>query len=115
MSWSINNAAHLCLWHHESWIKNTPDQTFTDCGEWSTDYLIGSAIGESSNMRSKKARKHALMLNDVFINLNRASYERGIDPESAINEMQNILMDRQKTMKDLGDIVDGCFKFRGEK
>lgn len=114
MSWNRNNRAHACLCFFEKWHHDKRDTLFTPAGEWSSNFLIKSAAGESSDVRSSKARAHAEMLDGVFTGLYRAQYEDGFDRDTAISQMQDVLGDESKKMKDLGDPVDAAYRFIGE-
>lgn len=114
MSWSKNNRAHACLWFFEIWHHDQRDALFEPSGEWSTDFLIKAAPGESGEMRLAKCRSHAEMLDGAFTNLYRAKLESGVTTEDAIDRMVDVLNDKTKKLKDLGDPVDACYRFLGE-
>jgi hypothetical protein len=115
MSWSANNKAHACLWQFETWHHNKKEESFTNTGNWQTDFIIKSAAGEPTEMRSSKATTHAELLNQVFTSLFKAKYETGYEEDDkAINAMEAVLKDSAKTMADLGVEVDKAYLFRGE-
>ena len=111
MSWSKTNSAHACLFFFEKWYHDRRDTLFTPSGEWSTDFLIKSAAGESAATRSSKANAHAEMLDSVFSNWFKAEYETGFDKNKAIENIINVLDDSTKKMKDLGDPIDSAYRF----
>ena len=114
MSWNKNNRAHTSLWFFEKWHHDRRDTQFIPAGEWETSFLIKSVAGDTPGAREKKALTHAEMLDGVFTNLFRASYEQGVDRDAAIDKMKAVLIDDSKRMKDLGDPVDECYQFLGE-
>lgn len=114
MSWNANNRAHACLWIFETWHHKQKDMGFDEVAKWSCDFIIKSATGDSAATKKKKANVHAVLLDDAFTSLYRASYETGKDQNSSIAAMENVLSDSTKTMSDLADIVDAEYKFRGE-
>ena len=114
MSWNSNNRAHACLWLFEIWDKNKREAGFDEVGNWKSDFIIKSAVGDSSEMRQKKARTHAKKLDGAFISLYRAKYEPGQDGNSAINAMGAVLSNNASTMSDLADVVDAKYRFLGE-
>ncbi|MDH3228885.1 MAG: hypothetical protein OEN55_03730 [Alphaproteobacteria bacterium] len=113
-SWQNNNRAHACLWLFEMWHHDRRDAKFTPSGQWSTDFLIRSAAGESAAMRKGKAQTHVEMLDGAFINLYRAQYEDGVDRDTALAAMLAVLNDRDKKLEDLGEPVDANYRFLGE-
>lgn len=114
MSWNRNNRAHTCLCFFEKWHHDRRDTQFNPTGEWTTDFLIKSAAGDTSDMRSNKARAHAELLDGVFASMFRAKYEDGFDQNMAIAQMNDVLSDSSKKMKDLGDPIDAAYQFIGE-
>lgn len=113
MSWNKNNRAHTSLCFFEMWDKKV-DVKFTTAGEWDTNFLIGFSAGESEETRAFQVKTHADKLDSVFISLYRATYEDGFNSDLAIASISNILSDKDKTLSDLGDIVDAAYKFYGE-
>ncbi|HJR68994.1 MAG TPA: hypothetical protein VKA43_03065 [Gammaproteobacteria bacterium] len=114
MSWEKNNRAHACLCVFEKWHHKKRDVPFVATGEWTTDFLIKSAAGESAAMRSKKARAHAELLDGAFSGLYRAKYETNFDRDTAIEQMLAVLKNKTMKLKDLGDPVDQAYQFIGE-
>jgi hypothetical protein len=114
MSWEKNNKAHACLCIFEKWHHDKRDVPFVATGEWTTNFLIKSAAGDSAAMRRSKARAHAEMLDGVFSNLYRTKYETDVDRDTAVEEMFAVLIDKTKKLKDLGDPVDQAYQFIGE-
>lgn len=113
-SWQNNNRAHTSLWFFEMWHLDQRTAKFTPSGEWSTNFLIRSAAGESSDMRKDRVRTHAEMLDGAFIKLYRAEYEDGVDRDAALATMEAVLNDSGKTLADLGGPVDASYRFIGE-
>ena len=113
-NWQKNNRAHAGLCFFEKWHHEQPDVKFTPAGQWSTNYLIKSASGESENMRADKAQAHAELLDGAFKSLFVAKYEEGIDRDAALAAILQVLNDSSKKLEDLGDPVDECYQFIGE-
>ena len=114
MSWNANNRAHACLWIIETWHHDQRNLGFDEVGGWKTEFIIKAAAGESAAMRTQKAETHAVLLDDMFTSIYRAAYEAKVDQAAAVAAMQQVLEDKAKTMADLADVVDECFRFRGE-
>lgn len=114
MSWQKNNRAHACLSFFEAWHHDQKEVKFTPTGDWSTNFLIKSAAGETAAMRAGKAKTHAEMLDGVFTGLFRAKREAGVDRDAALGSMLAVLGDSGKKLKDLGDPVDASYRFIGE-
>jgi hypothetical protein len=114
MSWNANNRAHACLWLVETWHHGQRDAGFDEVGGWKTDFLIKAAAGESAAMRQGKVEAHAALLDEVFTSLYRATYEPGKTRTTALADLGTVLADSAKTAADLADVVDTCFRFRGE-
>jgi hypothetical protein len=114
MSWEKNNRAHACLCVFEKWHHNKRKVSFEATGEWTTDFLIKSAAGDSAAMRTSKARAHAELLDGAFSGLYRAKYSTGFNRAKAIEQMFAVLDDRALKLKDLGDPVDEAYQFIGE-
>jgi len=114
MAWNSNNRAHTSLWGFEIWDHAQEDVGFKEVGDWGANFIIKLAAGDGSQMRSDKARTHAEKLDGAFISMFRASYEQGENRTSAIIGMEKLLVDSDKTMSDLADVVDEKYKFLGE-
>jgi len=114
MSWNANNRAHACLWIFETWHHDQRDLGFDEVGNWKCNFIIKAAAGEGAVMRKEKANTHAMLLDDVFTSLYRATYEANKDQVTSIADMEAVLGDDTKTMSDLADVVDAAYRFRGE-
>jgi hypothetical protein len=114
MAWSPNNKAHTCLSGFEIWHHKQKNISFQDSGEWSTNFLIKAALGESPQVRSKKVQAHAKLLDQVFRSLFGARPEAALTDRQVLEKMIAVLTDGSQTMKDLGDAVDAGFRFLGE-
>lgn len=114
MSWNANNRAHACLWIVETWHHDQRNLGFDEVGAWKTEFVIKAAAGESADMRREKAETHAALLDDMFTSLYRAVYEAEMNQTAAVAAMQTVLANKDKTVADLADVVDECFRFRGE-
>ena len=114
MTWNPAEPAHACLCFFEKWHQDQRGVQFTPAGEWMTDFLIKSAAGESQQLRDSKAMAHATLLNEVFVNLFRVTYEDGFTQDTAIQQMGDVLKINSNKMKDLGDPVDAAYRFRDE-
>lgn len=114
MTWNPAEPAHACLSFFEKWHHDHRSTLFTASGEWNTDFLIKSSANESQSMRDSKAAAHANLLDEVFTSLFRAQYENGVSKNAAIAEMETVLKDAAKKMKDMGDPVNAAYRFKGE-
>lgn len=114
MSWNANNRAHACLWIFETWHHKKNNLGFDEVKDWTCDFIIKSAAGESAAIKKKKAETHAVLLDNAFTSLYRATYEASNNQDSSIAAMETVLSDSTKTMSDLADVVDTAYRFKGE-
>jgi hypothetical protein len=112
-NWSNNNRAHASLWFFEVYHQGN-EVPFAKAGNWKTSYLIGVVPGDSSAMVNQKAKAHAVLLDEVFTKLYRATYEPGISQIDATDGMEVVLQDPGKLITDLAAVVDEKYKFIGE-
>lgn len=114
MAWNPAEPAHACLCFFEKWHHEQRSVQFTPAGEWTTDFLIKSAAGESKAVRDSKADAHARLLDEVFIKIFRVNYEDAFTQDMAIQQMGDVLKNNAKMMKDLGDPVNAAYRFADE-
>lgn len=125
MSWSKNNVAHRSLWamvryfHKDELAGNF--ETFNQGAKWSNKRVLKIADNDSTEMVKSKAESLALKLDDFFVNLFHTSYEKvsgtlTLDEarDDAVTQMVAHLIQQDKKLKDMGDIVDSHYLFKGE-
>jgi hypothetical protein len=126
MSWSKNNNAHKTLWalityFHKESLEGQPFVKFADGGEWDIGRVIKVAGNASPEMVKNNAGAMATKLDEFFIGVFKAKYEKvsdTVDENSArgtgIAAMTNALAQTNKKLKTVGDIVDEHYVFKGE-
>src|SRR5258705_11841633 len=69
----------------------------------------------SEDLRRQEAIILASRFDSQFIKAHRATYEKGVSRPERIATMLEVMMQGKKTVEDLSDIDDDCYKFRDEK
>jgi len=114
MKWTKNNLACGATWtallildQNKRAFPNSADVTIGTFKMW--------APGESAKLRAVRARSLATMLDNIFVSLERADYEKDVDRPAAIDAMRDVLVDDEQTLTDLASTVDDNYSFVGEK
>ena len=111
--WSNNNRAHTSLWFFESYHHGNATG-FDHAKTWTCGYLTGVVAGDGPEMIASKARAHAVLLDEAFTKLYRATYEPGVTQQETTLAFETVLTDTEKTIVDLAKVVDDKLKFNGE-
>src|SRR4030095_3067722 len=88
---------------------------FEEAGELLMNNLLFFNAHASEDLRRQEAIILASRYDSQFINAHRATYEKNVSRPGSIASMVEIMMQGKKTVEDLSDIVDACYKFRDEK
>jgi len=69
----------------------------------------------SDDMRRQEAIILSFRLNNEFVIIYKAEFEKNQNEADSISKMSELLQKADKTVEDLSDVVDGCYKFRDEQ
>lgn len=69
---------------------------------------------QQSDARDVRSRSLATSLDGVFIRVRGAQYEEGVNQESAISSLVEILNVGSKVVADLAEVADSQYRFWGE-
>jgi hypothetical protein len=87
---------------------------FEDAGSREMKELLFFNQHISADLLKQEALMLAFRLNDEFIEIYKATYEEDETDISSIAKMIGILIKADKTVEDLSDTVDGCYRFKDE-
>ena len=88
---------------------------FDEAGTFAMKDLLFFNSHASDDLRRQEAIILASRFDSQFIKAHRASYEKGVSRPESIAKMVEVMMQAKKTVEDLSDIIDDCYKFRDEK
>tara|TARA_A100001015_G_scaffold319946_1_gene444611 strand:+ start:2534 stop:2890 length:357 start_codon:yes stop_codon:yes gene_type:complete len=112
-TWSNNNRACTTLWT-TLFTMHQLVTNFEDSGNLQIKDLTFYNPLNSSTLRMQEAGIVADHLDNVFRFGRGAVYERDVDRTIAITAMVNVLIDGEKLVSDLADVVDQCYLFWNE-
>jgi hypothetical protein len=121
MSWSINNVAHLSIWrfarslHVDFVLQSNPPTTFVEGGEWLNAFIISAPPGADSNVVRAKAGQFAEKFNAWIVIQKDATYEQGVDKNTAIKKLADALAVPDSKLSSVGDVVDDVYLCKGEQ
>lgn len=108
--WTINNRASTTLWT-TLFRMNQLDTNFEDSGELKvSDLTFFNNLG-SADLREQEASVIADQLDNIFRLGRGAKYENGVDRQSAMESMIEVLTDEDKLVSELGETVDAAYRF----
>lgn len=108
--WNKNNLACLNLWS-TLFIMKESQRSFKNSGDIKMkDFLFFNPV-LSPDLLKAAARALAIDLDRAFINTCFAAYETGITKTIAIDDMTTLLLNANKTMAHLAEIVDEDYQF----
>ena len=111
--WSNNNRAHTSLWFFETYHHGDA-KGFEYAKTWTTGFLSGVVPGDGPEMIGQKSRAHAVLLDEVFTKLYRATYEPDVTQQAATSALETVLTDVDNSIVDLAKVVDDQYRFNGE-
>jgi len=108
--WSNKNRACKTLW--TSLLQmNQLVTNFEDSGDLKMSDLTFFNNLSSADLRQQEASVIADQLDNIFRLGRGAKFEEGTDRAGAMDSMIQVLTDEDKLVKDLGEIVDGAYRF----
>ncbi|HET9746736.1 MAG TPA: hypothetical protein VFP97_13565 [Chitinophagaceae bacterium] len=88
---------------------------FEDAGSMVMEDLLFFNSHASEDLRRQEAIILASRFDSQFIKAHRARYEKDVSRPGSIAAMTELMMQAEKTVEELSDIIDACYKFRDEK
>jgi hypothetical protein len=88
---------------------------FDNAGTLTMKDLLFFNIHSSVDLRRQEAIILAFRLDNEFINIYKAKFENNETSATSISKMVEIMLKENKTVEDLSDKVDSCYKFKDER
>lgn len=88
---------------------------FTEAGKLKMKDLIFYNVNSSDDLRKQEANILSFRLNNKFTEIYKAKFEKDETIASSIFKMSEVMVDGNKKVEDLCDIVDSCYKFKDEQ
>ena len=108
--WSSNNLACINVWS-TLYIMKQHDEVFKKAGDIEMkNLLFFNPLLTPGELRFE-AEGIADFLDTVFVNTYNASYEEGLNRETALEDMVDILIDGDKTLAHLAEAIDEDYEF----
>ena len=112
--WSPNNRACKTTWF-TLFVLNQHQEAFPDAGKLQMKDLTFYSRTADADLRKTMARDLAIAMDNNFRLIRGANFEQSVQPEAALGDMVNTLLDEDKTMADLAGVNDNNYRFLGEK
>lgn len=113
MKWTINNQACVATWSALLVLDQTK-RAFATAETVKIGTFPMWAKGESAKLRAARAKSLAVMLDNIFRKFEGAAYEPSSTRPQAINATAAILVDDEKTIAELANVVDDSYHFAEE-
>jgi hypothetical protein len=111
--WSVNNRACTSMWMALR-ILAQHKKVFGQAGALTMKDLAFRNTTASDELHEVQARTLAVQLNNVFQKIDGAKLESGVTEGTAVADMEAVLTDDAKTVADLAEVSDRCYRFFGE-
>jgi hypothetical protein len=112
-NWTKNNLAHRRTFLTLRILEQTKRQ-FEAAADQKMSQLKFCVPGDSAQMRKEKARSLASMMNNVFMDAFKTTFETNFDKTKSVNAMTDVLIVDNSTVQELADAADQCYQFAGE-
>ncbi len=114
-NWNPNNRASTTTWLTLRTLGQIPrDEVFKAAGSRKMNQLTYWAQSASGDIRKVQAAALAIQIDNVFRDIRGAQYEQGITNQTAVDNINETLLDKNKTIADLAEINDRNYLFWGE-
>jgi hypothetical protein len=114
-TWSNNNLAHVHTWLTLRVLNELPTTTTFDIAEQvQMNALAFWSDLDTPQQRATKAMTLAAQLDNFFRLIQGAQFELGIDAATAVQSLAGTLQDSARTLLDLAQVADDCYRFRNE-
>lgn len=116
MAWSNNNWAHLYTDTALISLKQYKGVAFANAGDLKVKQLaFWGPPGTSAALRKEQATAFASLLDGIMQTwVPNFAYEKGFRATRSVKHIATVLTDGEKTVLDLGDAIDNCYRFTGE-
>jgi hypothetical protein len=111
--WNKNNRACKTTWF-TLYVLNQLEEAFPAAGAIKMNELTFFTQTGDAQLRKVMARSLAIAMDNNFRLIRGAKFEEGVKPESALQDMVDILVDEKKTVADLAEVNDKNYLFLGE-
>ena len=111
--WDITSLACVKTWIHLKTLDQL-NKVFEDSGKVKSKELQFWDDSASGSTRTLQANTLAQQLDSMFRQFDKAKYETGSDLTKAVSAMVSILIDGDKTVADLAQVVETNYHFTGE-
>lgn len=88
---------------------------FDDAGKRTMKDLLFFNTHASDELRRQEAIILAFRLNNEFVGIYKATFETNKNEADSISAMSDLLQMGAKTVEELCDVVDACYKFSDER
>jgi hypothetical protein len=111
--WDKHNLACVNTW---AFLRGLGQYSavFSTAGQIKMSELKFYDADMSGDAVQAEARNLALQLDRIFTKALLASYESGYGLAKAVDALVVVMVEGEKTLTDLGEVVDGAYDFRGE-
>lgn len=88
---------------------------FNDAGKLTMKDLLFFNAHASDDIRRQEAIILSFRLNNEFVAVYKAGFEKNKNETDCISAMSNLLQEAAKTVDELCDVVDACYMFSDER
>jgi hypothetical protein len=111
--WNPNNRACTTTWSTLR-VLDQNSKTFSKSGNIRMDQLTYWNPTATPQMRKVQATTLATQIDNFFVMVRGAQYEKNVTKGKAVNGIADTLLDEAMTIADLAALCDGQYKFWGE-
>jgi hypothetical protein len=111
--WNSNNRACTTTWSTLK-VLGQNNRTFKKSGEITMKDLSFWNIAATPLMRKVQASTLATQIDNFFVMVRGATYEKNISKQAAVDAILSMLIDDAKTIAHLATVCDDQYKFWGE-
>lgn len=111
--WSKNNLACRATWT-TLMLLDQSDEVFDKSGDIKVSDFQFFEPGASGPVLTAKAETLAHQMDNIFIHVRGAKYEKGVKTAQAVSGIVQVLIKKDNTMADLAEVNDSNYLFWGE-
>lgn len=111
--WNKNNRACKTTWS-TLYVLNQLQEAFPAAGALKMKQLTFFTQAGDAELRKVAAKNLAISMDNIFRLIRHAKFEKGVKPETALQQMIDTLLDEKKTVADLAAVNDKNYLFLGE-
>lgn len=113
-TWSKNNMACADTWIFLKALMQL-NEVFSKSGTIKVEELTFWNESASPELRNIAAKTICQQLDNMFRLIDKATFEKDVTIEDAINSMADVLLKKGNTLTDVAEVVDSKYFFQGEK